>query len=125
VSEAVLVGVTGDRLDHTFCNLGIVLKFFDRIKINIVADNSYLAAYSGSIELKTMPGETISLYGFNQKTKIESFGLKYPLKNIPLPFGVRESTSNEALKDKVKLKITGGKIFVVRDFNIIKKNDLI
>jgi thiamine pyrophosphokinase len=123
--EAILVGVTGDRLDHTFCNLGIVLKFFDSIKINIIADNSYLAAYSGSIELKTIPGETISLYGFNKKTKIESFGLKYPLKNIPLPFGIRESTSNEALTDKVKLKITGGKIFVVRDFNIVKKNDLI
>ncbi len=26
--EALLVGATGNRLDHTFCNLGIVLKFF-------------------------------------------------------------------------------------------------
>jgi thiamine pyrophosphokinase len=125
ISEAILVGVTGDRLDHTFCNLGIVLKFFDKIKLSIIAENSYLSAYSGSFELKTFPGETISLYGFNQKTKIKSEGLKYPLENFPLPFGVRESTSNVALSDKVKLKVTGGKIFIIRDFNNMKKNDLI
>jgi thiamine pyrophosphokinase len=125
ITEAILVGVTGDRLDHTFCNLGIVLKFFDKIKINIIAENSFLSAYTGKIELNTFPGETISLYGFNQKTKIKSAGLKYPLENFPLPFGIRESTSNVALADKVNIKITGGKIFVIRDFNIIKKNDLI
>lgn len=125
ISEAILVGVTGDRLDHTFCNLGIVLKFFDKIKLNIIAENSYLSAYSGNIELNTFPGETISLYGFNLKTKITSEGLKYPLNKTQLPFGVRESTSNVAVKNRVKLKITGGKIFVIRDYNILQKHDLI
>ncbi|MDR3628515.1 MAG: thiamine diphosphokinase [Ignavibacteriaceae bacterium] len=125
ISEAILVGVTGDRLDHTFCNLGIVLKFFDKIKLNIIAENSYLSAYSGNIELNTLPGETISLYGFNLKTKITSEGLKYPLNKTQLPFGVRESTSNVAVKNRVKLKITGGKIFVIRDYNILQKHDLI
>ncbi|MCW8813743.1 MAG: thiamine diphosphokinase, partial [Chlorobium sp.] len=33
--EALLFGVTGNRLDHTFCNLGIVLKFFPRINISL------------------------------------------------------------------------------------------
>jgi len=125
ISEAILTGVTGDRLDHTFCNLGIVLKFFNKIKLSIIAEDSYLSAYSGNIELKTLPGETISLYGFNENTKIVSEGLKYPLKNIPLPFGVKESTSNVAVASKVKLKITGGRIFIIRDFNKMKKNDLI
>lgn len=125
ISEAVLAGVTGDRLDHTFCNLGIVLKFFDKIKLNIIAENSYLSAYTGNVELQTIPGETISLYGFNQKTKIKSDGLKYLLNNIPLPFGVRESTSNVAVKNKVNLKVIGGKIFVIRDFETLKENDFI
>ena len=35
--EAILTGVTGDRLDHTFCNLGIVHKYFDQLKIKIIA----------------------------------------------------------------------------------------
>jgi thiamine pyrophosphokinase len=122
--EVILLGVTGDRLDHTFCNLGIVLKFFNKIKLNIIAENSFLTAYKNKVILKTVPGEIISIYGFNSKTKIFSKGLKFPLKNIALPFGERESTSNVAISGKVLLKITGGIIFVIRDYNVLKKNDL-
>lgn len=124
IKEAIMTGVTGDRLDHTFCNLGIVLKFFSKIGIKIIAEKSLLAAYKGVVKLNTIAGETISLYGFNEKTKITSKGLKYPLRNISVPFGKKESTSNLALSDSVSLKITGGIIFVIRDFNTMRKNGL-
>ena len=41
-----------------------------------------------------------------------------------LPFGVRESTSNVAVSGLVKLTIKNGKIFVIRDFETMRKNDL-
>ncbi len=123
--EVVLLGGTGDRLDHSFCNLGIVLKFFDQIKIRIVHHNSILDGYRGSILIKTKIGETISLYGFDRKTKITSKGLKYPLKNTSLPFGEKESTSNSAIAENVSLNVRGGKIFVVRDLKVLKENGLI
>lgn len=121
--DIILMGVTGDRLDHTICNLGIVKKFFNKVSLKIVAENSLLVPYSGNVEIKTKKDETISLYGFDSKTKILSHGLKYPLRNVPLPFGEKESTSNVATGDKVKLKITGGIIFVIRDFKNARKND--
>ncbi len=124
-TEAVLVGVTGDRLDHTFCNLGIIIKFFDKIKLSIIAENSFLTAYTGKVEIDVQKNETVSLYGLNSKTKIISGGLKYPLNNIALPFGEKESTSNIAVSDKLKLNIKGGKIFVVRDYKVMKKNGFI
>jgi thiamine pyrophosphokinase len=124
-TESALLGVTGNRLDHTFCNLGIVIKFFNKIKIRIIAEDSILTPYTGKIELKTYPGETISLYGFDKKTKIYSRDLKYPLKNITLPFGEKESTSNIALANLTKIDISGGIIFVIRDYHIVKKYDLI
>lgn len=123
-NEIILLGVTGDRLDHTFCNLGIVIKFFKKIKLKLVAEESLLIPYSGKVELNTKPGEIISLYGFDKKTKISSRGLKYRLKNSTLPFGEKESTSNSALGEKVNLKISGGIIFVVRNFHIAKSNAL-
>jgi len=123
--EAVLLGVTGDRLDHTFCNLGIVIKFFHRIKLKIIAENSLLIPYAGNVELHTIPGEIISLYGFDTKTRINSQGLFYSLKNISLPFGKKESTSNIAESNKVTLKIAGGIIFVIRDLNLLMKNNLL
>ncbi len=124
-TEALLLGVTGDRLDHTICNLGIVLKFYSRIKCNIVAENSFLTPTNRTVILKSKSGETISLYGFNAKTKITSTGLKYPLRNSVLLFGQRESTSNVSLSNEVKLVVKGGIVFIIRDFNFISKYDLI
>ena len=120
--EAVLLGVTGNRLDHTFCNLGIVAKFFKEIKLKIIAEESLLIPYTGRVELTATPGEIVSLYGLDKKTKITSKGLKYPLNNISLPFGIKESTSNKALKEKVYLVISGGIVFIVRNFNTAKSN---
>jgi thiamine pyrophosphokinase len=69
--------------------------------------------------------ETISLYGFDERTKITSTGLKYPLKKTRLPFGKRESTSNAAVNNMIKLKIERGIIFVIRDFNTLRKHGLL
>ncbi len=122
--EVVLLGVTGDRLDHTICNLGIVIKFYNRIKIILAAENSILIPANMPISLRSIVGETISIYAFNDKTEITSYGLKYKLINSVLPFGKKESTSNVAITEKVKLDVRNGIIFIIRDFNTIKKYDL-
>ncbi len=123
--ETILLGVTGDRLDHTICNLGIVIKFFSKIKCCISAEKSFLVPINKQTEFLTILNETISLYAFNDKTKITSKGLKFPLRNSSLPFGKKESTSNQAIANKVMLNIKNGIVFVIRDLEIIKKYDLI
>lgn len=122
-TEAILLGATGDRLDHLFCNIGILLKFNTKIDVSIFHDKSFMKVYSGKVKVDTDVGETISLYGIDSKTKITSKGLRYPLKNTALPFGVKESTSNVAAKKSIHLKITSGKILVVREFSVLKRND--
>ncbi len=123
--DIILLGATGDRLDHSFCNLGITLKFFDKVRIRVIHQRSILSVHQGVATLKTIPGETISIYGLDTKTKFESEELKYPLKNFSLPFGTKESTSNIAITNEVHLKINGGKAFVIRDFNVMRKNGLL
>ncbi|MBU0475119.1 MAG: thiamine diphosphokinase [Bacteroidetes bacterium] len=120
-----LLGGTGDRLDHSICNLGIVLKFYNKIRIIIIHGKTILFPYSTDIKLKTIPNETISLYAFNDKTIITSYGLKYPLKDSTLLFGEKESTSNVAVEDEINLKIKGGIIFVIRELKTMRKNGLI
>lgn len=124
-TETVITGIAGDRLDHLFCNLGISIKFSDKIKIRILYEKSILDVYEGEIELDCIPGETISIYGIDKNTRITSFGLKYNLKNISLQFGKRESTSNIALSEKVKLDIKKGKVFVIRNYDVLRKNGLL
>ena len=120
-----LLGATGDRLDHTICNLGIVIKFFPKIRIIIIHGKTILFPCLEDVKIMTTPGEMISLYAFNPNTRITSNGLKYCLHNTPLTFGEKESTSNVAIGDKVMLKISGGIVFVIREFNKVKKDDLI
>lgn len=122
--EVILLGATGDRLDHSFCNLGIILKYFSKIKIMIIHQRSLLSAFKGNIILNSIPDEIISIYGIDSKTRIKSSGLKYPLNNVTLPFGQKESTSNIAVNNKVQLQIKGGIIFVIRDFDLLRKHDL-
>jgi thiamine pyrophosphokinase len=122
--EAILLGVTGDRLDHTFCNLGIVLKFFGKINLKIIAENSLLTALTGTHTIRTHPAEIISIYGIDKSTKISSKGLKYKLVKTQLPFGHKESTSNVAIADEIELQIQSGIIFLIRDFKIMKKYGL-
>ncbi|HCY76010.1 MAG TPA: thiamine diphosphokinase [Ignavibacteriales bacterium] len=124
ITEVVLLGVTGDRLDHTICNLGIVIKYFGKIKLHIAAEKSFLTAFNSTTIIKSKKGETISLYALDNKTKITSTGLKYKLTNAVLPFGMRESTSNVSNSHIVKLEIHGGVVFIIRDFNFMKKHDL-
>ena len=123
-TEALLTGVTGNRLDHTICHLGIVLKFFPQIDICLMAEESYLKSYKGNVKLKSFKGETISLYGFDRKTKIQSKGLKYPLNDTALPFGEKESTSNVSTGRNVELKIRDGIMFIIRDVNVMIKREL-
>lgn len=115
--EVLLIGATGDRLDHSFCNLGIVLKFFNKLSIKVIHENTILTAVKGKYDIFTIPGEFLSLYGFDNKTKFFSKGLKYPLKNISLKFGERESTSNQSISEIVHLNVRGGVGFLVRDLN--------
>lgn len=121
-TKAVLLGGTGNRLDHSICNLGIVLKFYDKIKISLLSDESFLVPVKGDFNFNSKKGELISIYGFDKKTTFTSTGLKYPLKNMSLPFGEKESTSNIAVKEKFGLKVNGGVGFVIRSFKMIKRN---
>jgi len=120
-----LLGGTGDRMDHSICNLGIILKFYSRIRIIMLHGKTILHPYSNDVTLNTIPNETISLYAFNDKTKITSEGLKYPLMNSTLSLGNAESTSNVALSNYLNLKISDGIIFVIRELKVMKKNGLI
>jgi len=120
-----LLGGTGNRMDHSICNLGIVLKFYSRIRIIMLHGKTILHPYSKDVTLNTFPNETISLYAFNDKTTITSEGLKYPLENVTLRFGENESTSNVATGNNVNLKINDGIIFVIRELKVMKKNGLI
>lgn len=122
--EALLLGATGNRIDHSFCNIGILIKYHDKINIKLLHHNSIMETAQNNIILDTVSNEIISIYGILPKTEISSTGLKYPLLKSNLPFGEKESTSNVAVSNKVELRIENGSVLVVRDFKKMRKYGL-
>lgn len=119
--DCCMLGVTGDRLDHSYCNLGIALKYSDRLKLRIISESTMLQVISGSVCFASLPGEVISIFGFDEKTRFSTKGLKYPLKDEALPFGKRESTSNVALGNEFSIDVKGGRAFLMRSFSAVRK----
>lgn len=113
--EAIIIGGTGDRLDHSIANIGFVFKYSKQIKLYLIHMNSILFVISGIKEFKTRKGEVISLYAFDKKTRITSSGLKYKLNNASLMFGEKDSTSNVAISDSIKIEVKNGIALLVRN----------
>lgn len=113
--DIVLFSATGDRLDHSIGILSILLKFAPFCKLSMVHGTNILYVVNGNFKLNALPGETISLFAFNDNTKITTKGLKYPLKDETLTFGKRESISNVASQNLVEINISDGYIFLTRE----------
>jgi thiamine pyrophosphokinase len=116
-THAVLLGATGERLDHSFCNMGIIVKYRKLMKLYLANDESILESIEGINNFKSVKGEVVSIYGLDDKTLITTKGLLYPVKNKTLQFGVRESTSNVCTSEKFMIKSDEGVALLVRSVN--------
>ncbi|GAB4139042.1 MAG: thiamine diphosphokinase [Ignavibacteriales bacterium] len=124
-TEAIILGGTGDRLDHSIANIGFIIKYSNRIKLFLIHINSILYTISQATEFNVKKGETISLYAFDPKTKLTSSGLKYKLNNSSLMFGEKDSTSNVAASDKIKIEAKDGIAVIVRNLSEAMENGFI
>lgn len=122
-SEAFLVSCDGIRLDHAINNISHLIKYFDRIKLKFIDSATFAVPYTGKVNLQTRINETISLYGFNNKTLVTSEGLKYKLDRTLLQFGFSDSTSNESESDSIQLEIECGIIIIFRNLQTAIKHD--
>jgi thiamine pyrophosphokinase len=122
-SDAILVSCDGFRLDHSINNISHLIKYFDRIKLRFIDSETFAVPYFANVELSTQIGETISLYGFSDKTRVSSEGLKYELNDMLLQFGFSDSTSNESNSVSICLAIEGGIIIIFRNLQTAIKYD--
>jgi len=115
IKECVLAGATGDRLDHSFNNIGMVLKYFPEIRIKLMSESSILQVITGETKIEGTPGETVSLFGIDDNTLFTTEGLAFPLNRETLPFGKRDGTSNKALTGIFSVVVEGGKGILIRE----------
>lgn len=115
VNTVTVFGATGKRLDHTLKNLSVLLQYNPRFKSIILIDDYATikvidSPYRGSFELGTI----ISLFPLSGKVDgITTYGLKYPLKNESLENGIRDGSSNEAVRETVEIEFKKGDLLLL------------
>ncbi|MDR8394161.1 thiamine diphosphokinase [Aliifodinibius sp. S!AR15-10] len=119
VSHAVVLGVTGQRIDQTLKNLSVLKSFNDQFDTLVFEDNfgtMFLLPRSYSAELTE--GTTVSLFPLSGRVEgIHTQGLKYPLRDESLENGIRDGSSNRVISSPIEITYRTGDllIFVGRD----------
>lgn len=107
------VGITGGQIDHELNNFSVLAKYCDKISLTVVNDHSTILIIRNQLEIKTKPGQIISLIPWGKAEGITTRGLRYPLNNESLQLGVREGARNEATEQTVEVRLRRGTILLI------------
>lgn len=98
-----LLGATGLREDHTLGNISLITTYFPQIDVRIISDFGEFFLVRSGEEISSFVGEKISIFSIDNRTRVTSKGLKYPLKNLQLSHWYTASL-NEAVSDSFTLQ---------------------
>ncbi|MDO5655281.1 MAG: thiamine diphosphokinase [Flavobacteriaceae bacterium] len=110
--EVDVYGSTGLENDHFLGNLSTALEFKNRLEITFYDDYSVFFFTENHIELEGVKNHIVSLMPFSKATKVNSEGLKWPLKDLDLKLGKRTGSRNLAIEDKVSIQYEKGELLV-------------
>jgi thiamine pyrophosphokinase len=113
--EIVILGATGNREDHTICNISLLAEYARVINVIIVTDTGTFTPLLKSSVIKCFPGQQVSIFSINPETEVTTKGLKYQLDKLKLPNWWR-ATLNEAEADSFELCFMGGPLIVYQKF---------
>jgi thiamine pyrophosphokinase len=112
--SAVIVGAMGERPDHTFSNFSILAKYHNRIALELFDDRCTVEVIDRRVRFTATIGQQISLMPLGRCTGITTHGLRYPLRNESLQLGVREGSSNEAVRSTVAVSVRSGLLLLFK-----------
>ncbi|MDF1572758.1 MAG: thiamine diphosphokinase [Bacteroidales bacterium] len=98
INEVTILGATGLREDHTLGNISLMLEYSRKITVRMVTDYGVFTVVQSGEKVHSFPGEKISFFSVDNRVKVTSEGLKYPLKNMQLHNWWRASL-NEVTSD--------------------------
>ena len=117
MTDILLLGLLGGRLDQTLANLLLLSRPTWAAAHLVVADGLDTATLLRSHQVLTIlgkPGDTVSLIPLTlQVCGVCTEGLRWPLQSADLEFGSTWSISNEIISSDVRVIIGDGQLLVV------------
>jgi thiamine pyrophosphokinase len=90
-----ILGATGLREDHTLGNISLMVEYYPRIEVQIISDFGVFFLTQSGEQVPSFVGEKISFFSIDNRVRVSSTGLKYPLNDLQLSNWYRASL-NEA-----------------------------
>ncbi len=113
--EIVLIGATGDRLDHTLANvLLLALPEAAEVRLTILAGKQRLFLIRDATEICGRPGDLVSLLPIGgDASGIWTTGLEYPLRGETLPLGTPRGVSNVLCEARATVRVEKGLLLAI------------
>lgn len=104
--EIILLGFTGDRLDHTINNIMLLLEYREAV---IIDDNNEIRILKDTVKLKGKKGQTVSIIPISSDLlNVTTKGLEYPLNSETLYLSDSRGISNVMTDNECEISIQGG-----------------
>ena len=117
VTEVVLLGVTGTRIDHMYANLQLLVRMErNSVKGVIVDTHNRIRVITKSFRIKRSEqyGKYVSFLPFNGPvTGVSLQGVKYPLTDYTMPVGDSIGVSNEISGEEAVINIASGILLMI------------
>lgn len=115
--EFLLIGVIGERLDHTFGNVSILLYLKEQgAKGVIIDDYSQMLLVENKAKIKHNSCSYFSLISLSDSlTGVDIKGAKYPLENATINSSFQYAISNETVED-TEISVQNGNALLIKVF---------
>jgi thiamine pyrophosphokinase len=113
-----LVGfLGGPRQDHGLALLLAATQLTPRVTLLDGRTEMTFARPGQPAAWATSPRELVSLIPLTATAEgVQTWGLRWPLRDEPLPFGATRGVSNEPVSDVARVAVTAGVLLVTRYF---------
>ncbi len=105
VTDILLAGTTGLRLDQTLKNISVLVQFRSKFNSLRMFDAlGWMVILPEEYEFSVLPGTTVSLFPVSGRVDgISTEGLEFALHNEFLQNGIRDGSSNKAVSESVHI----------------------
>jgi thiamine pyrophosphokinase len=116
-TSLLLVGCTGDRLDHTIANLQLLAGLPPGVSAVAVDAKNIVQAVgpAGEVVLDGEPGQFLSLIPLSLVVSgIDAEGVRWPLSGATLGWGMSLGVSNQFAGGRAVVRVQEGVLLVIR-----------
>ena len=110
-----ILGGLGARIDHTFSNVGLLLKALDHhIEAHLLDQSHDLMVTKKRAVIRRKAGWAVSLVPLTLKVSgVTTSGLAYPLKQATLLFNSSRGIHNQLVDEEASIQLTAGVLLII------------